>query len=299
MFDAIVSLDRTTGAVKWAMRALPSDAWNLSCGIPFLPGLDFPVAGCPSDPGPDYDFGQAPTLYKANGTECVGAGQKSGRYWAVNPHSGAVLWSRQAGTGGVGGGLQWGSAVDNSRVYTANSNSEAKPWTLMDGSVTNAGGWSALDATSGRVLWTTAARSGAGAPGPVTAVNGVVFGCSGDAAGHMYSLRSSSGAILWDFASGDTCYAGASVVHGTVYWGTGYPLFGPDTPGQALYAFGVNASSGTSAAPAHPARSPDHRGGRRRCPTRSSRATLGAPTRAPRTLDVDVACYCIQGHRRR
>jgi polyvinyl alcohol dehydrogenase (cytochrome) len=240
MFDAIVALDLTTGAVKWSMRALPSDAWNLACGISFVPGLDVPVTGCPDDPGPDFDFGQAPSLFKVNGVELVGAGQKSGKYWAVDPDTGAVVWSQQAGTGGVGGGLQWGSAVDGVRVYTANSNSEARPWTLKDGTVTTAGGWSALDAASGRVLWTTAAPTGAGAPGPVTAVNGVVFGCSADAAGHMYALKASSGAVLWDHASGDSCYAGASVVGSTVYWGTGYALFGPDAPGQALYAFSVN-----------------------------------------------------------
>ncbi|GAA2157018.1 polyvinyl alcohol dehydrogenase (cytochrome) [Humibacillus xanthopallidus] len=241
MFDAIVSLDLSTGAVKWSMRALPSDAWNLACGIPFLPGFTEPTADCPNDPGPDFDFGQAPTLYKVKGTEYVGAGQKSGKYWAVNPDTGAVIWSTQAGTGGVGGGLQWGSAVDGSRVYTANANSEAKPWTLKDGSVTTAGGWSGLDAATGRIMWTTAASSGAGAPGPVTAVDGVVFGCSADADGHMYALKASSGAVLWDFTSGDTCYSGASVVGSTVYWGTGYAPFGPDPrPGGAVYAFSVN-----------------------------------------------------------
>ncbi len=239
MFDAIVSLDLGTGAVKWAMRALPSDAWNLACGVPFLPGY-IPTAACPSDPGPDFDFAQAPTLHKVKGTEYVGAGQKSGRYWAVSPDTGAVLWSQQAVTGGVGGGLQWGSAVDGSRVYTANANSEAKPWTLMDGTVTNAGGWSALNAATGRILWTTPAPTGVGAPGAVTAVHGVIFGCSADDSGHMHALKASSGEILWDYPSGDTCYSGASVVDGTVYWGTGYTLLPPDAhPGGALYAFSV------------------------------------------------------------
>ena len=243
MFDAIVALDLSTGGVKWAMRALPSDAWNLACGIPFLPGFEDPTPACPTDHGPDFDFGQAPTLYKVKGTEFVGAGQKSGQYWAVNPDTGAPLWSTLAGTGGVSGGLQWGSAVDGSRVYTANANSEAKPWTLKDGTVTNAGGWSALDAATGAVLWTTAAPTGAGAPGPVTAVDGVVFGCSADDGGHMYALKASSGSVLWDYASGDTCYSGASVVGNTVYWGTGYVVLPPDPrPGGALYAFSVNGT---------------------------------------------------------
>ena len=42
----------------------------------------------------------------------------------------------QAGPGGTAGGLQWGSSVDGSRVYTANSNSNFKPWTLPGGTVT-------------------------------------------------------------------------------------------------------------------------------------------------------------------
>ncbi|HET7800935.1 MAG TPA: PQQ-binding-like beta-propeller repeat protein, partial [Humibacillus xanthopallidus] len=126
---------------------------------------------------------------------------------------------------------------------TANANSEAKDWTLKDGTVTTAGGWAGLDAATGRIMWTTAAPSGAGAPAAVTAVDGVVFGCSADADGHMYALKASSGAVLWDFTSGDTCYSGASVVGSTVYWGTGYAPFGPDPrPGGAVYAFSVNGT---------------------------------------------------------
>ena len=54
----------------------------------------------------------------------MGAGQKSGQYWALDPDTGAVVWVTQAGPGGFGGGLQWGSAVDDQRVYTANANSD-------------------------------------------------------------------------------------------------------------------------------------------------------------------------------
>lgn len=64
--------------------------------------------------------------------EYVGAGQKSGVYWALDPATGAVRWKTEAGTGGIGGGLQWGSATDGVRVYTANPNSQFKPWPLQD-----------------------------------------------------------------------------------------------------------------------------------------------------------------------
>ena len=57
--------------------------------------------------------------------DLVGAGQKSGQYWALDPDTGAVVWVTQAGPGGTAGGLQWGSAVDGKRVYTANANSNS------------------------------------------------------------------------------------------------------------------------------------------------------------------------------
>ncbi len=90
LFDSIVALDQRTGAVAWAFKALPVDAWNVACGISFVPGLDFPVEGCPDDPGPDFDFGQGPALYTAatghgKKTDFVGAGQKSGKYWHSTP----------------------------------------------------------------------------------------------------------------------------------------------------------------------------------------------------------------------
>src|SRR4029079_17179965 len=114
-------------------------------------------SNCPDPEGPDYDFGQAPALFtartdkgdkanKGQKVELVGAGQKSGQYWALDPDTGAVVWETQAGPGGTAGGLQWGSSVDGDRVYTANSNSNYKPWTLPDGSTTNLGVWSGLDA---------------------------------------------------------------------------------------------------------------------------------------------------------
>ncbi len=240
MFDAIVALDMNTGAVKWSTRALPSDAWNLACGIAGFPGFEDPTPDCPEGAGPDFDFGQAPALFKSKGVEYVGAGQKSGMYWALDPATGAVRWKTQAGTGGIGGGLQWGSAVDGTRVYTANANSQYKDWPLTNGTTVNVGGWSALDASTGRILWQLPNPSFSTAAGPVSVANGVMYACSGDADGHMYALKASDGTVLWDFASGDQCFGGASIVDGVVYWGTGYALGGPDIDAdQGLYAFAV------------------------------------------------------------
>lgn len=236
-FDSVVSLDMRTGTVKWATRALDFDAWTVDC-IPFVGDGD----NCPEPSGPDFDFGQAPALFTVKdgmgkGRELVGAGQKSGQYWALNPDTGAVVWETQAGPGGTAGGLQWGSAVDGKRVYTANANSNLVPWPAPSGPTT--GVWSGLDALTGAPLWETRPPHGGGTSGPVTTANGVVFGCSLDPQGYMYALNAATGAVLWEFASGGSCLSGAAISNGYVYWGSGYSNFGFGTPNNTLYAFGL------------------------------------------------------------
>ena len=238
-FDSILALDMRTGAINWATRALPFDAWTVDC-IPFFGDGD----NCPEPAGPDYDFGQAPALFsvkpagKGKPIDLVGVGQKSGQYWSLNPDTGAIVWVSQAGPGGLAGGLQWGSAVDGDHVYTANANSNPTEWTLPDGSSTFDGVWSGLDKATGEVLWQTTPSHGGGTSGPVTTANGVVFGCSLDAAGYMYALDGATGEILWEFASGGSCLSGAAISDGMLYWGSGYTNFG-GTPSTTFYAFGL------------------------------------------------------------
>jgi polyvinyl alcohol dehydrogenase (cytochrome) len=239
-FDSVLALDLGSGAIRWATRAIPYDAWTVDC-IPFFGDGDL----CPSPAGPDFDFGQAPALFtvkpSGNGKpqDVVGAGQKSGQYWALNPDTGAVKWVTQAGPGGTAGGLQWGSAVDGTRVYTANANSNFIPWTLHGGGTTTNGVWSALDAVTGAVIWQVTPPHGGGTSGPVTTANGVVFGCSLDPQGYMYAMNAATGAILWSFASGGSCLSGAAIANSTIYWGSGYSNFGFGTPNNKLYAFGL------------------------------------------------------------
>ena len=167
--------------------------------------------------------------------ELVGAGQKSGDYWALDPSTGALVWKTNTGPGGTAGGLQWGSAVDGKRIYTANANSNQVSY---QGSTS--GIWSALDAATGQILWQTRPEHGGGTSGPVTTANGVVFGCSLDDDGYMYALDAATGAELWSFASGGSCLSGAAISNGTVYWGSGYSNFGFGTPNNKLYAFGLS-----------------------------------------------------------
>jgi polyvinyl alcohol dehydrogenase (cytochrome) len=241
-FDSVLALDLNTGAVKWATRALPIDAWNVNCALYLIPGFPGNPDQCPDlGNSPDYDFGQGPALFTARSphgknVDLLGVGQKSSQYWALDPDTGAVVWVTQVGPGGVGGGLQWGSATDGSRIYVAEANSESKPWMLPSGNEVTGGFWSALDAYTGEILWQTADPQIGGDPGAVSGSNGVVFGCS--VGGDMHALNAATGEILWSYDSGNTCYGGAAVVDGTVYWGTGYATFGSPTPGT-LFAFMV------------------------------------------------------------
>ena len=241
---AILALDLVTGAIRWSFKALPYDAWNTDCG---LPGFDdTPGDNCPSTVGPDYDFGQGPMLFKAKvggrQTELVGAGEKSGDFWALDRDTGTTVWNTKVGPGGLTGGLQWGSSTDGTRIYVAAANSTGL----------QRGYWAALSASTGALLWTRPDPSpGLGFPGifgyslqgPVASANGVVYGCSLDPSGTMAAMHAATGALLWTRASGSSCLGGASIVDGTVYWGTGYRTFAPlTTGGHSLVAFSPNGT---------------------------------------------------------
>jgi polyvinyl alcohol dehydrogenase (cytochrome) len=217
------------------------DAWTLDC-IPFIGEGE----NCPEPAGTNFDFAQAPALFSVRAAgrtrDVVGIGQKSGKYWTLDPDTGAVIWVTQAGPGGIFGGLQWGSAVDGQRIYTANANSNAVPYTLPNGTTTTEGMWSGIDAVTGQLLWQTVPTfggvpNGGGSSGPVTTANGVVFGCSLDPQGHMYALNGATGEILWTFPSGGSCLSGAAISEGRLFWGSGYSFFG--TPNNKVYSFGL------------------------------------------------------------
>jgi polyvinyl alcohol dehydrogenase (cytochrome) len=163
------------------------------------------------------------------------------------------------------GGLQWGSATDGKRIYTAASNSYFIPHIMGPGPKSGqeivGGFWSALDAATGEVLWENAGATLAfpsliGIPppgaiamnqGPVTVANGVMYAGALDQEGTMYAFNAATGNILWSFASGGSVNSGAAVVNGVVYWGSGYSSLG-GTQGTHLYAFTIpslkNASFG-------------------------------------------------------
>jgi polyvinyl alcohol dehydrogenase (cytochrome) len=250
-FDSVVALDLQTGAITWAYRTLPADTSTDAC-------LFLPSPNCPPGNGPDFDFGSGPNLItvRAGGGppraepaaaqhehELVGVGQKSGIYWALDPDTGSPVWQTQVGAGGKLGGIQWGSASDGVRIYVAISDQEGTPYTLKNGTLVHGGSWSALDAATGRILWQVADPSGYIDIGAMTVANGVVYGnsmvqnstaypepltfpCTGSRTNSLYALDAASGRVLWSYCTGNSVNAGAAIVDGVVYWGTGYGVTG-------------------------------------------------------------------------
>jgi len=252
--ESIVALDLETGAIKWAQRMEPAagDIWTaLNIG----------------NPESDYDFGGGANLFQAtiNGVsqDLVGAGQKSGAYWALNPDTGAVVWMSQVGPGGHLGGIHWGTAADQNGIYVGVNDETGSGYTMggmgsQAGMSTSVGSWAALDLagaqspgpdggkSNGKILWQianpslTAPLNGASVNAPLTVSNGVLFAGSMDAMGTMYALDTKTGNILWQFQSGATVYGGPAISNGVVYWGSGYPnnRLGMGTHGTyQLYAF--------------------------------------------------------------
>ena len=128
-FDSVLALDLKTGAISWVTRCWASTPGRWTASRSSARGRTAPSRPDPTSTSVRHR--RCSRSGTATGTrDVVGAGQKSGQYWTLDPDTGAVDWVTQAGPGGTAGGLQWGSAVDGQRVYTANANSNAVPWTL-------------------------------------------------------------------------------------------------------------------------------------------------------------------------
>ena len=252
--DSIVALDTATGAIKWATGVQGFDAWTVACIVGFPSG----VGNCPELAGPDFDFGSGPNLFKVKTgsgkkQRLVGAGAKSGIYWALDAESGAVVWSNQAGPGATLGGIEWGTATDGERIFVAEANFDHHP-NAVDGGVTFVGSFAALDAATGATIWEKAVPVTSfpfGLPfdlgfplasplGGVSVANGVMYGETMD--GHHYALEAATGATLLDFAGAGSAIAGPAISQGVVYWGNGYGRLIPGffQPGNKLYAFSVD-----------------------------------------------------------
>ncbi|RDX60267.1 Polyvinylalcohol dehydrogenase, partial [Mucuna pruriens] len=236
--NSILALDLDSGKIRWYHLFGGYDVSIIECSDSSNPSPDCP----PQADQPDVDFGESPimlTIY-VNRTwkDIVVAVQKSGYAWALDRNNGNLLWYTKAGPYGLAGGGSWGAASDEKRVYTNIVNSDAKNFTLAPSNmITTAGGWVAMDARNGRVLWSTANPSNSTAYGPVSVANEVLFAGSTDRMGSIYAIDAKSGKILWSYQTGGSVYGGMSISNGCIYVGHGY---------NVAYGYSLNLTGGTS-----------------------------------------------------
>ncbi|HEY6332942.1 MAG TPA: PQQ-binding-like beta-propeller repeat protein [Blastocatellia bacterium] len=265
--DSFLAFDSETGKLLWSFQATKGDAFTIDCDMP-----EQMRTNCPDADGPDFDFGSSPILVDLpGGKRALIAGQKSGVVWAVDPDSkGALLWQTRVGKGGKLGGVQWGSAAEGNVVYVAVSDVEVKavangtPGAQKD-SFGNlmfdpkaGGGMFALNAQTGKVIWSTPHPGCGDKPGcspgqsaAVSAIPGVVF--SGGLDGHLRGYSTRDGKIIWDVdteqdyrtvngvkANGGSLNGpGPVIVDGILYVNSGYAFVG-GASGNVLLAFSVD-----------------------------------------------------------
>jgi polyvinyl alcohol dehydrogenase (cytochrome) len=253
--DAVMALEIKTGRIVWSQQTTMNDAYTSSCRAKGV--------NCPSENGPDYDFGSSAMLVHApNGKEILVAGQKSGIVYAFDPNAkGKILWQNRVGTGGLNGGVQWGMASDEQKVYAAVSDvsgvmNTAGPVGGATFDPAKGGGLTALHLEDGKKAWFAPShpcnppRPGC-SPGQSAALSlipGVVF--SGSLDGHMRAYATEDGEVLWDFDTakeystvngvpakgGSLDGAGPVIVGGMIFVNSGYPRNG-GMPGNVLLAF--------------------------------------------------------------
>jgi polyvinyl alcohol dehydrogenase (cytochrome) len=248
--DALVALDLSTGAIRWASQVTAGDSWNVAC----FTGASAP--NCPEEAGPDADFGAAPALAKgADGKDYLLAGQKSGVAYALDPDSGDVLWQRRVGRGGEVGGVHFGIAAEGGKLYVPIHDA------AIPGGAAEPGhpGISALDIATGAVVWTAPAANACAAtplcqPGysaAITVTPELVLAGSIDA--HLRIFDARTGAVLWDedtnhpyptvngvAGHGGSMSGGAAplAVDGTLIFNSGYAFLGK-LPGNVLLVYAI------------------------------------------------------------
>ena len=143
--DALIAMDLDSGATVWIWQGTSNDAWNTACGTST-------PDNCPEEEGPDYDFGAATLIATTRaGQDLVIGGQKSGLVHAINADTGKLVWSQRVGRGGIQGGVHFGIAADDERIYIPISD-------MPDGlsyPTPQQPGLHALDIETGKQLWYT------------------------------------------------------------------------------------------------------------------------------------------------
>jgi polyvinyl alcohol dehydrogenase (cytochrome) len=255
--DAILAIDLKDGRIRWSFQATANDIFLTGCFG------NSKRLNCPKDSvNRDVDFGASLILaQRADGSDVILAGQKSGTVWALDPdRDGKVVWRQDFGEGSPLGGIHWGIAYDGTRVFAPIN----RPYGLAPpAGATQKPGLHAVRVDTGAVEWTYSAQpdcsgkraelvktcaTNIGFSGAPTVIDGAVV--SGSLDGFLHAFDAKTGELLFKFdtarpfetINGVTASGGsidnASIVaaNGMLFVNSGYGMFG-QMPGNVLLAF--------------------------------------------------------------
>ncbi len=255
--DAIVAIEMKTGKIRWSTQVTEKDNFIMGCEN----GAKLP--NCPTPVGPDYDFGASPILFnlppgkgKAAGGQIVLSGQKSGIAYGMDPDTGKLIWKTAVGSGSALGGIEWGMAADNKRLYVAISDVinlfgevPGVPPVTDDKLDPPKPGLYALDPANGKFLWSAPApkatchyagdrsrdyakgaciRAQSAAP---SVMPGAVF--SGTMDGWFRAYDPATGKVIWAFSTTAQTYDTVNQVQGQP--GGNIDGMGPAIAGGMVY----------------------------------------------------------------
>ena len=208
--DSIIALDLESGTLMWKFQATVNDVYTT---------VNF-------GPGPDHDFGTNPIVFDAGGKKLVGAGQKSGTFWALDRMTGQMAW-KQLVTPGCGiGGIFNNGAFDGKNIIVSSWPCNG-PATLK-----------ALDGATGAMAWQVAMPAQSWAP--ITIANGVGFVASQNT---LNAFDVANGKVLATVTVGGSISSGAVVVEGRVFFGSGVPplagSFGSPMDDKVFHALAI------------------------------------------------------------
>ncbi|MEM9303901.1 MAG: PQQ-binding-like beta-propeller repeat protein [Pseudomonadota bacterium] len=233
--DALIAFDLDSGERLWTYQATANDAWNVACMIE-------DKTNCPEEDGPDFDFGAGTLLaITPQGRGLVLGGQKSGVVHAVDRDTGELVWRTRVGRGGIQGGVHFGMAADDQRVYVPMSDFDDGAEHLLPARP----GLFALDLESGEEVWAHPAPDVCGDrefcdPGisaAITVTAGVVI--AGHMDGWLRVYDKENGNLVWQMdstqpvqtvagteaAGGSFGGPGAVVADGRIFINSGYGIY--------------------------------------------------------------------------
>ena len=255
--DAILAIDLKDGRIRWSFQATENDIFLTGCARN-RNGLNCPKNSVHRD----VDFGASVIIaQRADGSDVLLAGQKSGTVWALDPdRNGKLVWRQDFGDGSPLGGIHWGIAYDGTRVFAPINRPYAS-------ATTSAGsqkpGLHAVRVDTGAVEWTytatpdctgkraelvKACATNIGFSGAPTVIDGAVI--SGSLDGFLHAFDAKTGELLLKFdtarefetfngvAAKGGAIDNATIVaaNGMLFVSSGYGLFG-QMPGNVLLAF--------------------------------------------------------------